>query len=552
MEEKESELIKFSLGENPYLIQGTKVKDKSVLKEDFFYSIVINYSQYALNSKEVGEWINPLFHKNDGYQTPIVLNPKRTEGNIDINKEKELLSRRLQSNVLEFVDKGKEEDSLRNLANGKIATTFEVEYIPDYFSIKNKDIPKENLENINFRIKKEMGEEYTNNERLCTDIIAKIYKQYIEEEIPQIVGIEEAIITYFGNIPENVRNSLFYRDIMKYICKKLKKMVRQYSIYKQFRNDHGDIENLDKLIEFIRNQNSHTAFKVKGAILHLKYYNKIYGRFNPQQRDVFSANIQDFSNLIQEIQKEEPEIKINNFMMAFPPFYKVTVLPDKNLSIKDFSSGEKQKINSLSSIVYHLINLNSVDPNDEYINYKYINLIFDEIEMYYHPEWQRTFLSELLSYLSKIQPKDMDNIKGISMIFVTHSPFILSDIPNVNIIRLNDGKLEDKETKQTFGANIYDLLTNDFFMKNGFIGKFARQKIEEVICKINSDSSIEKKDAEEIEKIIDIIGDPFYKGELKRMLLRRTDMQELGIFELEEKIKKLKENKKKENDTDTK
>jgi beta-glucosidase/6-phospho-beta-glucosidase/beta-galactosidase len=145
----------------------------------------------------------------------------------------------------------------------------------------------------------------------------------------------------------------------------------------------------------------------------------------------------------------------------------------------------------------------------------------------------------------------MNKIKGINMIFVTHSPFILSDIPNANIIKLNGGKLYGEMT-QTFGANVYDLLANDFFMKNGFIGEFARQKIEEVIYKINSNNSIEKKDAEDIEKIIDIIGDPFYKGELKRMLLRRTDMQELGIFELEEKIKKLKENKKQENDTDTK
>jgi hypothetical protein len=329
--EQQSELYKFSLGENPYLKQATKVNNKSILT-DFFYSVVINYSQYALNSKEIGEWVNPLFHKNDGYQTPIVLNPMRTDGNIDINKERELLSRRLQSNVLEFVEKGEEENSLRNLANGKIATTFEVEYIFDYFSTKNNDIPKEKLENIIARLKNEMGKHYTNNKELCTNIVAGIYKSHIEDEIPQIIGVENAIANCFGNIPENI-DVQFYENTMKYIRKKLRKMVYQYSIYKKFRNNNGDINNLNKLIELIKTTNSHTVFKIKGAILHLKYYNEIYGKFNPDRRDSFSVNIYEFSELIKKIQTKETDIKINNYIMAFPPFYKVTVKTD--LSIKD-------------------------------------------------------------------------------------------------------------------------------------------------------------------------------------------------------------------------
>jgi hypothetical protein len=321
-EENESKLIKFSLGENPYEKDGIQINEDSDISvfQDFFYSIVINYSQYALNAKEVGEWINPLFHKNDGYQTPIVLNPMRTDGNIDINKERELLSRRLQSNVLEFVEKGKEEDSLRNLANGKIATTFEVEYISDYFSTKNNDIPKENLGNVIIRIKNEMKTKW--NEELCTDVISRVYASHIADEIPQIVGIDNAIEKYFGKIPDNIKQLCFYEDTMKYIRKKLRKMVYQYSIYKKFRNDNDGIENLDELIKLIKTKNSHTVFKVKGAILHLKYYNEIYGKFNPYERESFNVNIHEFSELIQEIQKKEIDIKINNYIMAFPPFYK--------------------------------------------------------------------------------------------------------------------------------------------------------------------------------------------------------------------------------------
>ncbi|KAA6314072.1 hypothetical protein EZS27_035257 [termite gut metagenome] len=98
--------------------------------------------------------------------------------------------------------------------------------------------------------------------------------------------------------------------------------------------------------------------------------------------------------------------------------------------------------------------------------------------MYYHPEWQRTYIHDLLDYMRKINPKDIKNIKGINVIFVTHSPFILSDIPNSNIVRLEKGKVKKyNEGEKTFGANIHDLLASEFFMKKGFMGEFAKQKI---------------------------------------------------------------------------
>jgi len=69
-----------------------------------FYTIVDNYSIYSYNSRIFAKesdaydcWINGVFHKNDSYQTPIVLNPMRTEGNFDINKELDLCRQRLMS-----------------------------------------------------------------------------------------------------------------------------------------------------------------------------------------------------------------------------------------------------------------------------------------------------------------------------------------------------------------------------------------------------------------------------------------------------------------------
>ena len=69
----------------------------------FFFTIVNNYSFHSYNVDDYGEesvgkdkiWINSLFHKNDGYLTPVVLNPFRREGRLDIRKETLLTNSRL-------------------------------------------------------------------------------------------------------------------------------------------------------------------------------------------------------------------------------------------------------------------------------------------------------------------------------------------------------------------------------------------------------------------------------------------------------------------------
>ena len=77
----------------------------------FFYTISINYSHYGLNSMFLGDWIKNLFHKNDGYKTPIVINPMRTNGNYNINDEIKFAKYRLLSNLLiEAKNKDKETD----------------------------------------------------------------------------------------------------------------------------------------------------------------------------------------------------------------------------------------------------------------------------------------------------------------------------------------------------------------------------------------------------------------------------------------------------------
>lgn len=537
--ETDSQLFKFKQGQNPCR-DGEYISEKEILK-NFFYSIVVNYSQYALNAKEVGEWVNPLFHKNDGYQTPIVLNPKRENGNIDINKEKKLLSRRLQSNMLESIGTQDVSDSIRNLANGKIATHFRVKYDSDYFKIKNEDIPLYKLETTLSHVQKRVGEKmYIGNEKLVKEVIATCYERKWEDNTLVIDGLVESIKKHFGPIEMNDID--FFNDTIRYISRKLVKMTEQYDIYSHFYSDNGKINNLDGFIEKIKTEQSHTAFKVKGAIMHLKYFKEIYhnqnlngqGEMSPTKMGTeFFINIEQFSRLITELEVRD-NIILNNYMMAFPPFFKVEVIPaiipdnkectPLQLSINDFSSGEKQRINSLSSIVYHLINLNSVSNNNEYyIKYPYINIILDEIEMYYHPEWQRTYVADMLGYLSRINPDNMHDIRGINIIFVTHSPFILSDIPHTHIIRMCQGKAKNRDESRTFGANIHDLLRNDFFMKEkGFMGEYAKEKIRQIIDYLDKGEETQAVSPDfNIGEFINLIGEPLIRNSLRDMFFKK-------------------------------
>ena len=112
---KDSEIIKnFSLDKNP---ETDSKNDNDIIQlvESFFYTIVTNYSMQSfiysnysgqtkeydshlnktIDSKTKRYWINSIFHKNDGYITPIVLNPYRYDGFINCQNELELSKDRL-------------------------------------------------------------------------------------------------------------------------------------------------------------------------------------------------------------------------------------------------------------------------------------------------------------------------------------------------------------------------------------------------------------------------------------------------------------------------
>ncbi|MDY3200635.1 MAG: AAA family ATPase [Arcobacter sp.] len=175
-----------------------------------------------------------------------------------------------------------------------------------------------------------------------------------------------------------------------------------------------------------------------------------------------------------------------------------------------------------------------------------IFLFFDEIDVSLHPYWQKKQIIELINLLS--QYNDVNNKKKFHLIITSHSPFLISDLPKQNIIFLENGKqvYPFEDGKQTFGANIHTLLSHGFFMKDGLMGEFAKEKIDLAIKYLNQ-KILTEDELNYCENIISIIGEPIIKRELQRMInskrLSEIEVIKKQIAELQQELDK-KENKK--------
>ncbi|MEX0595537.1 MAG: hypothetical protein WD512_03475, partial [Candidatus Paceibacterota bacterium] len=417
----------------------------------------------------MGDWIIQLYHKNDGYQAPIVINPMRTDGNIDINRENELVRARLLSNVLEPIQDS--ENSLRNLSNGREVESISLKL--NKWKVANKIAKRENRFDLFIEkekdIKEYIKEELKNDKkRFQINLNDKQYLSFAEElfdfKIAELDSKSEIII-YTVN----------------YLAIKIEEVANRYSFDDV---DPGEFINDLRIVKAFKKDRSHVMFKIRQTIYFLKYYNlwkELIALDDP-------IPLQKIVEVITKIKGKEVknEDTLNTVELIPPPSFKVEFNLNDGISFDSLSSGEKQMIYSLSSVAYHLVNISSVRESGSLNKYHYVNLVFDEIELYYHPDWQRRYISELISYLKKINPSLIKDIHGVNFLFITHSPFILSDIPSNNVLKLDraEGELTSKPVKdntESFAANIHQLLANDFFMKEGVMGEFARQKLENVV-----------------------------------------------------------------------
>lgn len=497
--------------------------------KDFFYTVIVNYSHYSYNiydfknewdietsTKKLEEkgillndirdidycWLTGVFHKNDGYQTPIVLNPFRTDGYyIDTQRESELEEDRFLSIVL-ALNKGQEQQSIfDNVIDNKHI---------DSFSIRSKKSGKLNFYKSQCK-------------KLNINFDSTVYRpilKYWTDHYP----IQE----------DKIHNSSLHKQAIEYLIYKTLKIGFQYKKFSwdDFMKFNEDTALLYNTITLFIGDNSHITYKLKQTISFL-INNHITNTDYISLLDLSSmieSQVKYVNDILEDyiergrienpISHTNPQYIFSEIDCLPPPIFDVEIFlktkdsSEEPYNFKTLSSGEKQMIYMTSSVLYHINNINSVQYRSKYssdVPYKHINIILEEIELYYHPEMQRKLVNYLLEQIASLKIE----IASIQIMLVTHSPFVLSDIPRNNILYLTK---DDSDTKieESFGENIFSLLQNSFFLEKGPIGDHSYKIINnlfEIVSNPRSNNGIKK---EKLMSLINSVGEEFLRSELKR------------------------------------
>ena len=468
------------------------------LFSNFFYSIISNYSIYAYNTNDfIGEWdtdekerlisaeypdqvfsneercwIHGLFHKNDGYQTPMVITPFRHEGEIHINSENALSRERLISLLIN-------REEFRKI-NGHL--------MADGISCSLYDKREKDYSIAGVR-------KYLGFKHITDHAFSNIYNQIIRLWSLNI-----------GTVLNLNKRKRFHKEALEYLVYKTLKISKTY---RQHHHDYDllaqttDIYNpelVNEIVKSISKDFSHVTRKIYQTIAYI--ISDIYSGLSDERYLSDVITLEEINQRHSKWEESgEPYISgpMNNQRKQIlrqqaiipPPFLKSRILlheEDKKKTRIDFeslSSGEKQQIYAVSSILYHLDNLDSVanDKSDRMrIQYRNIFVVLEEIELYFHPELQQGFIKSMLDGIKRLQLK---NIKGIHMLLVTHSPYVLSDIPRSNVLALKSNGASSTGKLNTFCGNIHEMLKDSFFLSQGSQGFFAKWEIGFLMACLN-------------------------------------------------------------------
>lgn len=518
-----------------------------------FYTISVNYSHYfnvgdeslyyspqdkqIINISSV-DWIEKLYHKSDGYFVPIVLIPYRDKGQIMAEREDELaLDRIIVFSLLYHAHR--ESEFLESYSPDYITYTIDEESVDrkvESFrrSLKQTPVLRKNLDLLLRRFEA-LWEKYLTSIYPSLDVENKVcrtaiyYLAYKSLKVNYKHGIGKNLFDVWKCFPEKDSSNL---DMMSLNFNNQTQAIELYINYLvQLKND-AMTEKIRQCLQFIKKGDFRESFSERVDDLNLNRASTY-----EQVVDALKPNFYKKNLFYQKITQNQ--VLQNN--------------QENKLSIRTLSSGEKQYLYSLSYILYHIYNISRVDSNTR-IAYHHVNIVMDEVELYYHPEFQRQFISKLIAGLKACGngENNLYNVQSINILMATHSPFILSDIPDTNVLFLGNN---DNITKmKTLGANVYELLQNSFFMSSS-IGEIAKRKINWIInlcnCKDEGGETIDKNERnnifrdkvkkEEIQYIINHIGDEYLSNVLsimERNISRETETTLISKQERKERLRK--------------
>lgn len=550
------------------------------LLSEMFYTIVLDYSNYAFwttdyhyewMTKSEGEslgiempndtcWLDALFHKNDAYQTPIVLNPYRDEGQIEYQNERELLLDRVFHMVLN------KKVPVSSILNGKFVDGVA-------YNLREELLPKRNT-----LFDSPMVRNVIKENRIfpsaTTDELMKMCKNIIlcwEHFLGDDYDFLSEISTTHADTDRYNWNEIRKLQALNYIVYKTLKIVYKYEQYKQYQGALVEGQ-VGSLIADMYNDDSHITQKIRRCLTYLITSVNGPSKIMEDKTLLGYTNVRELTDEIKKhvraLNKKEnlrkktqntrahkwtsedfwPApcfkldllLKTNSKKRIKKQYTEIEIAGDSYIPFSSLSSGEQHLINLAAAMLYHIQNVASrwLAPDKSGIQYKNICIIVDEAELYAHPKYQQEMISYIRKSLGGLYYGKEKVIKGLHIIFATHSPFVLSDIPANNILCMQNGESLNSKLSidGTFGANIYDLLQQKFFLESG-MGEFAQERVsaiinmyQKVIVEGQSRHSLEKlrkefeQNKEKFDTTISILGDVYLKKSLSGMKDEMSDI----------------------------
>lgn len=425
---------------------------------------------------------------------------------------------------------------------------------------------------INFIKPKFLIIKYTNASETSWKLVKKYSKEF------EFRKINMMIYNMLDKMDMYVKNEMKIYEILKVIFVQL---IDEYiQLYSEYENDERKIQ--DKLVTIISNLNNlndKTLGLFTGNFIKT-IRDDIVKEENIQKGDKYKRfidmllNTKKFINIVENNSKyfidydndsniyiriEESEF-INKLILVYNKFnFSRRIL---TFDLSDLSSGEKGLLTTYSRFYWLVDRRNNENDyrefqlsdceyhKDYYVMKENVIILLDEGEVFLHPNWQREYLYNMISFLNYLFD-DCDEVKNIQIILTSNSPFVISDLPKDNIIffQRDNEKCCVKEREvlkyDTFASNIHTLLSDSFFMSKSLIGEFAKRKITSVINYINNltdKTENNEKQKEEIEFVLEIIGEPIIKNKLNELYEKKRFTKD-RIKRIEEEIKKLEDKK---------
>jgi energy-coupling factor transporter ATP-binding protein EcfA2 len=393
-----------------------------------------------------------------------------------------------------------------------------------------------------------------NNESATRRFYHEQFQLFIGNTQQHITHIQKIIFSNFIN----KRNDFFQKDTNKFFIPTKIKIISKHNY---------NVKLTDEIILCIKEFKMNKAMK-KIRLLEKDFESTSYrGLLNTAQsgtRDLYTFEINEID-----------EKKLKKIFLLKSDLIDIEIC-DETRSFKDLSYGERQLLTNLNFILFYSKQKKYIERKQYYdedtmkkpkydkerIKFNKVLVLLDEFELGLHPNWQKKSIKYITDFLQHITDKEFH------LIITSHSPFILSDIPKQNIIFLdtyNKKKSEKKYPNLTFddlkdgncinvtneidikpfGANIHNLLADGFFMDDGLMGEFAKNKIKKIVKQLNAhkEGKIELKIPEQqnIKKVIQAIGEPFLNQKLWNMyqsLFNDTEAEKRRLKEEMDRIKK--------------